>query len=152
MDPVNPPGPPLPYDAEVQYLKGTGTQYIKTGIAPDSGIQITCRFAAKIVKGKVQGFPFWIDRSQYGIGMYQTQANQPRWVVGYLNPMSNPIAKYPDEEWHDLDIFTDSPKNSGYLKLDGEILNIGQYGGTIGETQVILFARASSYGSFLDAG
>ncbi len=26
------PVPPLPYDAEVEYLEGTGTQYIDTGL------------------------------------------------------------------------------------------------------------------------
>ena len=29
-----PSAPPLPYDAEVEYLESTGTQYIDTGVAP----------------------------------------------------------------------------------------------------------------------
>ena len=42
----------LPYDAEVEYLKGTGTQYINTGIktANDIDIKVTVDFIDSIAK------------------------------------------------------------------------------------------------------
>lgn len=36
--------PPKPYDAEVEYLESTGTQYIDTGIVPFFGTQYNCTF------------------------------------------------------------------------------------------------------------
>lgn len=33
-EPVPPPGPVLPYDAEIEYLESTGTQWIDTGVIP----------------------------------------------------------------------------------------------------------------------
>lgn len=43
VEPVPPP-PPLPYDAEVEYLESTGTQWIDTGIVPTLNKTIRCRF------------------------------------------------------------------------------------------------------------
>ena len=43
------PTPPLPYDAEVEYLESTGTQYIDTGvIIDDDRYLIDCEFAATV--------------------------------------------------------------------------------------------------------
>lgn len=39
-----PQGAPLPYDAEVEYLESTGTQYIDTGINPDNETDVAGRF------------------------------------------------------------------------------------------------------------
>ena len=36
------PTPPLPYDAEVNYLESTGTQWIDTGFAPTSQSKVEC--------------------------------------------------------------------------------------------------------------
>lgn len=38
-------GNALPYDAEVQYLISTGTQYIDTGVRPAAGYGMSCTFA-----------------------------------------------------------------------------------------------------------
>ena len=32
---------PLPYDAEVEYLESTGTQYVETGVIPDRNSKIS---------------------------------------------------------------------------------------------------------------
>ena len=40
-----PPTPPLPYDAEVEYLESTGTQYIDTGIVPLLGTSMHIKFS-----------------------------------------------------------------------------------------------------------
>jgi len=44
MRPSAPPTPPLPYDAEVEYLESTGTQWIDTGTTLKSYSQIDCDF------------------------------------------------------------------------------------------------------------
>lgn len=42
-------GPPLPYDAEVEYIESTGTQYIDTGIVPDGkGTSVSCVFSNSV--------------------------------------------------------------------------------------------------------
>lgn len=38
------PTPPLPYDAEVEYLESTGTQWIDTGVIPTVETEIYCGF------------------------------------------------------------------------------------------------------------
>lgn len=40
-----PPTPPLPYDAEVEYLEASGAQYIDSGINADSDLAIFFKFA-----------------------------------------------------------------------------------------------------------
>jgi hypothetical protein len=39
-----PQGAPLPYDAEVEYLESTGTQYVDTGIVPDALTEVDAAF------------------------------------------------------------------------------------------------------------
>lgn len=41
-------GPPLPYDSKVEYLEGTGTQWIDTGISSTNGLLLdyTCSYDA----------------------------------------------------------------------------------------------------------
>ena len=48
-----PPAPPLPYDAEVEYLESTGTQWIDTGIHGRDGLQVRTR--AMPIVGYVYG-------------------------------------------------------------------------------------------------
>ena len=43
------PTPPLPYDAEVEYLESTGTQWIDTGIYPSASV------GAKMIVAPLQG-------------------------------------------------------------------------------------------------
>lgn len=42
-------GKKLPYDAEIEYLRGTGTQYIDTGYTPVIGDSIYCEFMLNAV-------------------------------------------------------------------------------------------------------
>jgi len=45
------PTPPLPYDAEVEYLQSTGTQWIDTGVVATSDTHINVRFSDYTVAG-----------------------------------------------------------------------------------------------------
>lgn len=59
----------LPYDAEIEYLESTGTQYIDTGIIPDSntGIEIVVSTSN--------------STDQYLVGLRDTDGNT-RWTIG----------------------------------------------------------------------
>lgn len=39
-----PPTPVLPYDAQIEYLESTGTQWINTGIKPTQTLSFSCKF------------------------------------------------------------------------------------------------------------
>jgi hypothetical protein len=58
--------PPLPYDAEIEYLESTGTQYIDTGIAAESDGWVHAK--AECAEGYRTQQPFGIDtqNSSYG--------------------------------------------------------------------------------------
>lgn len=63
---------PLPYDAEVEYLESTGTQYIDTGIIPDANTGIY----AKLEPSNTT--------DTYAIGLRDTTGDT-RWCIGYSN-------------------------------------------------------------------
>ena len=46
---------PLPYDAEVEYLESTGTQYVETGVIPDSNTKISVTTAVTATTEQFMG-------------------------------------------------------------------------------------------------
>lgn len=76
-------GGTLPYDAQVEYISGTGTQYISTGITPVLGstrIFLDCQFTdnystTQILVGFGDGGGQWVGNvsSYYGVGGGSTQ-------------------------------------------------------------------------------
>lgn len=62
----------LPYDAEIEYLESTGTQWIDTGIIPDTATG----FEAQVVCNN--------NNDTYLIGLRNDSGNT-RWGVGHLN-------------------------------------------------------------------
>ena len=50
-------GKPLPYDAEVEYLESTGTQYIDTGFKADRSTVVKC--ALSVVRRATNGYVVW---------------------------------------------------------------------------------------------
>jgi len=59
----------LPYDAEIEYLQSSGTQYIDTGIIPDSDTGI-------YLKASQSG-----DDDNYAVGLRNDNGNT-RWSIG----------------------------------------------------------------------
>ena len=51
-------GKRLPYDAEVEYLEGTGTQWIDTGISPVDGMEVSLRFSLTALVSGIGAFVF----------------------------------------------------------------------------------------------
>lgn len=58
-----------PYDAEIEYLESTGTQYINTGIIPDANTGIQCT-------------AFGINEDNYMVGLKNTASGDTRWAIG----------------------------------------------------------------------
>ena len=63
---------PLPYDAQVEYLQSTGTQYINTGITPDSATGFTAMVHSSN------------STDSYLIGLRNNNSNT-RWGFGHVN-------------------------------------------------------------------
>ena len=53
-----PPTPPLPYDAEVEYLQSTGTQHINTGIYARDGLLVSIRAMVTVNPSSTQKYWF----------------------------------------------------------------------------------------------
>lgn len=77
VEPV-PPTPPLPYDAEVEYLESTGAQYIDTGVDLDDGTEsIKLVFEASLNKANDGGNSLIIAASipNSGVQVYTNSNN-----------------------------------------------------------------------------
>ena len=97
----SPRGAPLPYDAEVEYLESTGTQYIKTDIIPAIGYTYKMMFRSTGVVS--YGYLFgsnWRDDTGtakfFGLRRLTSQAR--------FQSLGFSIAKVPYEEDIDYDI------------------------------------------------
>ena len=104
MRPSAPPTPPLPYDAEVEYLESTGTQWIDTGINPQNAPTIVADmqilntfdrdYFGNTNVGVNGGSIFIVDFSYYWLYYYryasstsvrveyQSQGNRELWSIG----------------------------------------------------------------------
>lgn len=54
----------IPYDAEVEYLQSTGTQYIDTGVIPTSATRVQCAFSLTSVPSDTFAVAFGAFKSQ----------------------------------------------------------------------------------------
>lgn len=66
-------GKSLPYDAEIEYLESTGTQYIDTGVLPSSDLSFHCVFLSYIGSwgyGNVFGARQSSTRQEYQLTLY----------------------------------------------------------------------------------
>ena len=70
-----PPTPPLPYDAEVEYLESTGTQYIDTGLPISQGYRFVSNvaFVGKAASNANSGNFVWYAQS--GFNVFQAAEN-----------------------------------------------------------------------------
>lgn len=99
---VTPPQP-LPYDAEIEYLQSSGTQYIDTGIIPnaDTGTQVT---AMKLSTA---------DR--YILGLRNDSGNT-RWTIGQVqSKLYYGYGGYYNNEWNNAPTNTQVTASLNYL-------------------------------------
>lgn len=70
-----PPTPPLPYDAEVEYLEGTGTQYIDTGVNMRQLVDATYKIRLRSVSGIQALFGVYTDNNDDARGQIYINKN-----------------------------------------------------------------------------
>lgn len=133
------PTPPLPYDAEVEYLESTGTQYIDLGVVARGGLIISCRFkrsdtessTAKLVYGGYSA-----TSSIVGFGGVNTSGSFT-WNPNALSASSNVVA---DTSWHTSELST--VVGNKYIKIDGTITATSSSSGSnTGSRTMYMFAR-----------
>ena len=61
---INSRAVPLPFDAEVEYLQSSGTQYIDTGVIPTSATRVQCAFLLTSVPSDTFAVAFGAFKSQ----------------------------------------------------------------------------------------
>lgn len=156
-----PPTPPLPYDAEVDYLESTGTQWIDTGVygAYNRGTEID--FALTSIQSEkgifgCLGLPRQCiilagDRLRYDLGSGSTSRytqTTARRVVSY-NPSSHVVTDsvYGVVRWDDpISEFSETPdtmtifadKRDGTIISTSRIANMRLYGFRVWDSSVNL--------------
>ena len=128
-----PPAPPLPYDAEVEYLESTGTQYIDTGITLTSEIVVSSRFSFDESAANFSGMPFFYPKARgQNYGIYR---NGDMFYISARSTANLPF----DASWHVFRLDTsDYPSAS----LDGVHVVTGT--GTFGSgaaISMLIFCR-----------
>lgn len=106
------PTPPLPYDAEVMWLEGTGTQWIDTGISLKSDMIVSCRFASTVITTGSLNYilgQFTASRQQFCVATYSDFRAA---ILGNTASLGAPA----DTLWHDVKVCSAFPR---YAELDG---------------------------------
>ena len=124
------PTPPLPYDAEVEYLESTGTQYIDTGVLLGSNLNMVVRHMFTEVGGAEYNFPAgcFASRRWFGFGLQQNSSYYARGgyasltsystiEVGSQGPENFVYANLTD--WRIATLDSTQGENGGYFVLDG---------------------------------
>lgn len=113
-------GSSLPYDAEVEYLESTGTQYIDTGIACRSFDQINGMFQADGTKSGNNAYIF------FGQGMSYSSYNFELYSAVPLDKISCLISGNTDVTLDYTDVFNVSVNNKVFTFADihGNILAV----------------------------
>ena len=139
------PTPPLPYDAEVEYLESTGTQYIDTGIFARDNLLVNSRFKADSY-GSATNFVFR-GSSQGSTGseniavVYIRNNNAVR--AGMNSSLLASGVSFSLSEWHDVELDTTGGNKS--FKYDGSILiALNTSSDAVGTSGIILFANTTT--------
>lgn len=138
MRPSAAPTPPLPYDAEVEYLESTGTQYINTGIPGGPDLLFTCRFkrsnvtssTSKLIYGALTN-----TRNVVGLG----GVNSSGFFTWNPNTTVQNSGIVADVDWHNSVMST--VVGNKYLSIDGAIATSTNTTSDSGSRPIFVFAR-----------
>ena len=109
------PTPPLPYDAEVEYLEGTGTQWIDTGISGRNGILTRVVGSLTDVDSVNRFFrAYYSNRLQFSSGV--SAASNNYFVILNMSGSGNTSVQK-DTDWHEFVI--QSVSGDCWAKIDG---------------------------------
>ena len=111
-------GKALPYDAEVEYIEGTGTQYINTGIKPSSTLRSVLKFSIK------NGFGF--ANSAFLFGAFDQQESY--YSVALRSPTSIRVPNGTSFSnctipTIDFDTSHEISYKAGEVKYDGQVIS-----------------------------
>ena len=107
------------YDAEVEYIASTGTQWIDTGVHGANGMIVECRFKPEPIasEASVDSFPFLARRGARRMGAVVQVAST--FAVGCLTPLrSFAISNAFYGAWHTVRLDSEAAAQSAML--DGE--------------------------------
>jgi hypothetical protein len=122
------PTPPLPYDAEVEYLESTGTQWIDTQVLGRDNLKAVCRFAATgFTADATFYFPYGAVNGRVSISVYgpvPRNSTHSSWMIYANSPYSSgwPYVNT-DTLWHTSVMDSTSLDKSG--KIDDTTLFSG---------------------------
>ncbi len=127
--------PVLPYDAEVEYIQSSGTQYIDTGIIYDSTVKVETKMRM-------------LDRAACSLfGLYYNDGTARRWSLTagnnngrlyyYLNTVTNKYKSFTANTWYTFIL------DSRYLTMNGTRYDSGASAFSTGtyEVPIYLFGR-----------
>ena len=135
---------PLPYDAEVEYLESTGSQWIDTGITGRENMLVSCRLSANTANasnnflvaadGGSSSTRFWIVTPSSGIRCA---------AITSVNTIYSPL----DANWHDVSVDTTSGAKKAFV--DGVLAwsDSGSSGAVETVQTLKLFARTAGTGT-----
>lgn len=134
------PTPPLPYDAEVEYIESTGTQYIDTGVIADQDVLLVC-------SGK------WTDTTTTTVKYAVTTPIKSRVVFGWLlnrrgtsfgfGAVTNSMtAGFVDTDWHSVVLC--STGDEPYYEVDGTKTLLAVQTSTTSLGKIFLFGNGDT--------
>ena len=135
------PTPPLPYDAEVEYLESTGTQYIDTGIVPDYNTEVQLRgtmyeaVSSSILAGARTGST--TSNRYFVLGYYDANA------VRYCLDIQYKLAFIYNRTLHDI-VFNQTGTHAMYF--DGELKQQMPSGYSVTSQNALMLFGVSGYG------
>ena len=110
-------GKSLPYDAEIEYLRGTGTQYIDSGIECTGDLSVKCKVRMSTNENKSMLGGIYDYGSTYFRHHLNNNYNQFYWLQNDKIDRANIIYTTPVNTWLTIDI----DASSGTYTINGTI-------------------------------
>lgn len=109
-------GKSLPYDAEIEYLESSGTQWIDTGVIPTSTIHTQVYKSFTELSNNNSGDGVYSGSIRFHDGLFSSKFH---FGIGGADSYVNTIAWNSNRHLFEL-------SGSGYAKLDGNVYNISK--------------------------
>ena len=143
------PAPALPYDAEVEYLEGTGTQWIDTGLFAVKNRKYNIRFLPTTDYTQFYSyncFPFNATTAFTSLGIFGIGSS----TDGYRVALNSGSREIHDDRfygtWHDG--YLDTTDGNRFASLDGVVVFTStSTGGNLASARIVLWNIKNSSGS-----
>lgn len=114
------PTPPLPYDAEVEYIESTGTQWIDTGLLAREGLLVEC--VGNIMSWKANGRLFGCSNGGRGrdFGVQTGRTDTTQFYIGAAMSASYTSSVPIGQSSHVFNL--DSTAGAKVFRIDGAVI------------------------------